>query len=41
VLFTLPKPRKMRSLKLRFIDRGKRNGQLGLSEFALLPPAER
>ena len=41
VLFTLPKARKMRSLRLRFVDRAKRNGQLGLSEFALLPPAKR
>ena len=41
VLFELPKARKMRSIKLRFVDRVKRNGQLGLSEFALLPPAKK
>ncbi|MCK5945091.1 MAG: discoidin domain-containing protein [Planctomycetes bacterium] len=40
VLFELPKARKMRSIRLRFVDRVKRNGQLGLSEFALLPPAK-
>lgn len=38
VIFELPKPRKMRSIKLRFVDRVKRNGEIGLSEFALLPP---
>ena len=38
VVFELPKARKMRSIKIRFVDRVKRNGQLGLSEFALLPP---
>ncbi|MFN3241040.1 MAG: discoidin domain-containing protein [Planctomycetota bacterium] len=41
VVFELDKPRKMRSLKIRFVDRVKRNGQLGLSEFALLPPAKK
>ena len=41
VLFELPKARKMRSIKLRFVDRVKRNGQLGLSEFALLPPVKK
>jgi len=40
VIFDLPKARKMRSIKLRFIDREKRNGELGLSEFVLLPEAK-
>ncbi len=39
VIFVLDKPRKIRSLRLRFVDRKKRNGQLGLAEVALLPPA--
>ena len=41
VIFDLPKARKMRSIKLRFVDRVHRNGKLGLSEFALLPPLKK
>lgn len=41
VVFELPKPRKMRSIRIRFVDRVKRNGQIGLSEFALLPPVQK
>ena len=41
VIFDLPKARKMRSIKIRFVERVRRNGQLGLSEFALLPPEKK
>lgn len=37
VIFTLPKARKMRAIKVRFYGRVKRTGKIGLAEFALLP----
>ncbi len=35
--FVLAKPRKMRAIKFRFLDRVHQNGNVGLSEFSLLP----
>jgi len=39
--FVLPKSRKMRSIRFRFVDRKHVNGNLGLAEFALLPPQKK
>ena len=40
VIHELETPRRARSIRLRFVGRTARNGQLGLAEFALLPPAK-
>ncbi|MFT4844249.1 MAG: hypothetical protein ACI90M_004734 [Candidatus Azotimanducaceae bacterium] len=37
----LPKPRKMRAIKIRFVDRVHKTGKIGLAEFALLPPEKK
>lgn len=40
-ILELPKPRKMRAIKLRFVGRIHKTGKIGLAEFALLPPAKK
>lgn len=39
-MFLLPKARKMRAIKFRFVDRVHHNGNLGLAEFSLLPKSK-
>ena len=41
VTFELPKPRKMRAIKIRFAGRVTKTNKIGLAEFSLLPPAKK
>ena len=40
-ILVLPKPRKMRAIKIRFAGRVHKTGKIGLAEFALLPPEKK
>jgi hypothetical protein len=41
VIFELPKPRKMRAIKIRFVGRVTKTNKIGLAEFSLLPPVKK
>ena len=41
VTLKLPKPRKMRAIKIRFVGRVIKTNKIGLAEFSLLPPEKK